>query len=47
MSARQPVGRPGHGARRAVAMTVIVGAAVWAVLVTETAASVVIEMGRR
>jgi plastocyanin len=34
MSARQPLGRQGHGARRAVAMTVIVGAAAWAVLAT-------------
>lgn len=34
MSARQPVGRGGPGARRAVAMTVIVGAAAWAVLMT-------------
>ena len=34
MSARRPVGRQGHGARRAVATTVIVGAAAWAVLVT-------------
>ena len=34
MSARQPVGRQGPGARRAVAMAVIVGAAAWAVLVT-------------
>ena len=34
MSARQPVGRQGRGARRAVAMTVIVGAAAGAVLMT-------------
>ena len=34
MSARQPVGRQGQGARRAVAMTVIVGAVAWAVLMT-------------
>ena len=35
MSARQPVGRQGHGARRAVAMTVIVGAAAWAILMSD------------
>ena len=34
MSARRPVGRQGPGAHRAVAMTMIVGAAAWAVLVT-------------
>ena len=34
MRARQPVGRQGPGVRRAVAVTVIVGAAAWAVLVT-------------
>jgi plastocyanin len=34
MSARQPVGGEGHSARRAVAMTVVVGAAAWAVLMT-------------
>jgi plastocyanin len=34
MSARQPVARRAHGARCAVALTVIVGAAAWAVLVT-------------
>ena len=34
MSARHPVGRQGHGAHRTVAMTGIVGAAAWAVLMT-------------
>jgi len=34
MSARQPVGRLGPGARRALAVTVIVGAAVWVILMT-------------
>ena len=34
MSARRPVGRQGPGAHRAVAMTMIVGAVAWAVLVT-------------
>jgi plastocyanin len=34
MSTGHPVGQQGHGARRAVAMAVIVGAAAWAVLVT-------------
>jgi plastocyanin len=34
MIPRQPVGRQGFGARRAVAATVIVGAALWAVLMT-------------
>jgi hypothetical protein len=34
MSTRQPVGRHGHGARRAVAMTVVVAASAWAVLMT-------------
>ena len=34
MSARRPVARQGPGAHRAVAMTMIVGAAAWAVLVT-------------
>lgn len=34
MSAQQPVGWPGHGTRRAAAVTVIVGATAWAVLMT-------------
>ena len=34
MSTRQPVGRQGHGARRAVAIAVIVSAAAWAALMT-------------
>ena len=37
MSAGHPVGRQGHGARRRVAMTGIVVAAAWAVLVTAPA----------
>jgi plastocyanin len=34
MSARQPVGRREHGARRAVALTIIVGTAAWALLMS-------------
>jgi plastocyanin len=37
MSARRPVGRRGHGTCRAAAITVIVGAAAWALLMTGTA----------